>query len=107
MSNTASGWFKLARNSNTKFVACFTIPNKGAVTLSGKLNEHLERCECAQATLIYGDVSQLSGSHDIGQADFGTSISLVLDNSVRISGQLDSQVSALQTSGKGTWVTAG
>ncbi|EMD39158.1 hypothetical protein CERSUDRAFT_93201 [Gelatoporia subvermispora B] len=107
MANTATGWFKLAKDSNTMFVGCFTLsnPTKDVITLAGKLGAPIEQCESAQATLTYGDVKDLEGAHEVNHADFGSYVSLSLDNGVRINGALNNQVTSVHTSAKGTWIS--
>ncbi|EMD39154.1 hypothetical protein CERSUDRAFT_112831 [Gelatoporia subvermispora B] len=105
MSHSATGWVKLAKNSNTKFVACFTLPEtKHVVSFAGKLEQPIETCECAQATLTYGDPKDLEGIHEVDHADFGSYLSFALDNSVRINGQLDNRVTSVHTRAKGSWI---
>lgn len=105
MSNTASGWIKLAKNSTTRFVACFTLANKDVVTFAGKMEQPVDNCDSAQASLTYNDVSDLTGTHEIDHADIGSYVSLSFDNSVRVNGVLDNRGTTVHTRAKGTWIS--
>ncbi|OCH88953.1 hypothetical protein OBBRIDRAFT_826853 [Obba rivulosa] len=104
MSNTATGWVRLAKDSNTHFVGCFTLADKKVATLVGKLTQPVETCESAQATLTYGSVSDLADAHEVDHADFGSYVSLSLDNGVRVNGQLNNRVTSTHTTAKGHWI---
>lgn len=102
---SASGWIKSAKNSTTRFVACFTLDNKEVVTFAGKLEQPVESCDSAQATLNYKEPADLTGTHDIDNADLGSYITLSFDNGVRVNGVLDNRVMTVHTRAKGTWVS--